>query len=408
MNVYNFRYRLALLGFSCVITIIEKSLDHICGHEQTQIRAIKNLFRNEEFLILTASSSSIQLPTTNNILRVLSSRREHRKNTSKALSHDVTALQNILTGSNYPKCTGVLIPTAETPELLICMELIARNKSLPIFALRILNQNIIEKLNKTQRTDLQICIEAGSIILVTETKSLEDFLLSQYSLRAHNNFLLPCSIDPDDAVLPHDERNRQHFKIGYLGGFRKEKGAYKLPNILADLKTQLNDSETKITLELVMQEAKHKTAIRRMIYQYKLVRSLNNSLFPDRAITIKMLDKELSPHAFIEAVSYVDILLIPYELKAYHARGSGIIIDGVLAEKPIVYTGGIGMDEFLGFGNAESAANISEFAPQLMKVIRNLGVYRAKATLARAAMRTKIQESATFLEQLNRSPRYFS
>ena len=48
-------------------------------------------------------------------------------------------------------------------------------------------------------------------------------------------------------------------------------------------------------------------------------------------------------------------------------RGSGIIAYGVTAFKPVVYTRGIRMSEFLSFGNAEAASDPEEFAQKILK-----------------------------------------
>lgn len=383
-----------------MITIIEKLLDQAGGHQKTQIKAIENLLTGEGLIILTARNSDVLLPTTYNIQRVLSSRKEQRKSGAKAFHHDVAVLKNIFLGPNYLMGMRVLIPTAEKHEFLVCMKLLAKNATRTGFVLRVLSHKIIEKLADTERADLHSYIEAGSITLVTETESLADLLQTKYGLRAHNKFLLPCSIDPSDSVPQRGAGSRSHFKIGYLGVGRKEKGLAKLPTILAGLKTLLNASDTDVSLEIVMQTVKHKTMLRRLIFNYKLGRSLRNASKPEQKISLTSLGEELPPEAFVAAIHSVDLLLIPYELKAYHARGSGIIIDGVLAEKPIVYTDGIGMNEFLGFGNAAAAADLAEFAPKIMTVVQNLEAYRAKTPLARKALRAQIQKSAEFLAGL--------
>jgi glycosyltransferase involved in cell wall biosynthesis len=386
------------MEFDLLIIVIEKDLDHASGHHQTQIKAIKGLFRNEKIEIFTAINSRINLPLTDDIHRVLTNKREQKYHSEKSVRHDVTVLQKILTDVKYLRCKGVLIPTAETHEILVCLKLIKVTKSLPKFILRVLTSEVIKKLTKAQRKELYLCIESGLIILVTETQSLERLLFSRYNLRAYNKFLLPCSIDPNDHMPLPSARNQTHFRIGYLGGFRREKGANKLLKILADLRSQLNDSGTNITMELVMQTPRHKTVLRRLIYNYKLRGILHNSLDPGPVISMNILDERLSDQAFVDAVYGVDILVIPYDLKAYQCRGSGMIIDGVLAKKPIIYTDGIGMEEFLRFGNAESATDIVEFAPKIMKVVQNLPTYLKNANLAHKAMSLQIKKSTKVFE----------
>ena len=95
---------------------------------------------------------------------------------------------------------------------------------------------------------------------------------------------------------------------------------------------------------------------------------------------------------------------MPYEVGSYRFKGSGIIVDGILAQKPIVYTQGIGMSEFLDFGNAEAAAQLSDFAPKIMKILLNLDVYRNNTALALDALCAQIQKTSNFLKAMQCSP----
>ena len=74
----------------------------------------------------------------------------------------------------------------------------------------------------------------------------------------------------------------------------------------------------------------------------RIVYTNGTAPYAERVVKARGLD------GLFDAVYGVDILLIPYDLKAYQCRGSGMIIDGVLAKKPIIYTDGIGMEELDG------------------------------------------------------------
>jgi hypothetical protein len=266
----------------------------------------------------------------------------------------------------------------------------------------------IDNLSDDERADLAKLINTGSIILLTETVSLAKLLKDKYNLPAINSFLLPCTINANKSIHSPKERvvvkAQNHLKIGYLGGFRREKGASKLPEILTGLKNLINRSDSKFSIEFIMQKAKYKSRFKLAIFNFKLMRSLRNKDKPDREIKLTILDEELSPAQFMNSVESVDLLLIPYDLEKYRARGSGIIIDGVLAEKPIVYTEGIGMDEFLNFGNAEAASQLSDFAPNIMKILLNLQPYRNNAKLAQTALCARIQETSNFLKAMQCRP----
>jgi glycosyltransferase involved in cell wall biosynthesis len=388
-----------------MITIIEKHLDKTYGHWLSQIKAVESLAKDENLIILTACNSNVLLPPAYNIKRVLSTRREQKKKKIKALQHDVSVLKNIIRQSNDSKNFRILVPTAEKHELLVCMDLLAQNSTKIVFTLRVLTYQCVNKLTKSERASLQGYVEAGLIKIVTETEALSELLRSKYRINAQNKLLLPCSVDPKDNAPHHEARIGSHFKIGYLGGGRKEQGLDKLPQIFANLKNLLNNFDKELSFELVMQTPKHKTRLRKVFHDYKMRRSLRNTVKSQKKINLTLLPEELSTEKFVATIHSVDFLLIPYNLKAYKARGSGIIIDGVLAAKPIVYTNGIGMEEFLIFGNAEAATDSADFALKIMAMVQNFDAYRAKTLLARDAILAQIRKSADTLAE-GRSPNY--
>ena len=63
--------------------------------------------------------------------------------------------------------------------------------------------------------------------------------------------------------------------------------------------------------------------------------------------------------------------------------GSDVIIDGVLAEKLIVYTDGIGISKFLEFRNVAVAAGLAKFMSKIRTMVQNLEAYGAEKPLAR-------------------------
>ena len=382
------------------LTIIEKHLGVLGGHHQTQLASIEALCSRHIINVITSHDTNIAQYENFEIEPILSSAREQRKRHKWAVEHDVDALEKLAKSKIKLANSPALFPTAEYYDFKMCLAFLARNPNTFKFYLRVLICETIDLLSGPERAKLLQYVKAGSITLLTETKSLVELLHTKHDLTAHNVFLLPCSISPNDSVQRYETDNRSYFKIGYLGGFRKEKGSDKLPAILSDLKALINSSDNITKLEFVMQKGKHRSGLKRLLYDFRLHKSIYNSKEPDREIKLITLGKELSPKAFVAAIKSVDILLIPYELEAYHARGSGIIIDGVLAGKPIIYSDGIGMSEFLGFGNAATAADIAEFAPKIMTMVQNFEAYRAKTPLAREAMRAQIQKSADFLASL--------
>jgi hypothetical protein len=386
-----------------MLVVVEKLLDQIDGHHQTQIKAIENLAGKPADMIIT-SKSNVVLQNISNVEKVLSTREDRKNQPYAAINNDVYALKKIFEERNGSGKLFVIIPTTDEHDFRVCLKLLKGNPNLATFSLRVLVYHKIDNLSDDERADLAKLVNTESIVLLTETVSLAKLLKDKYNLPAINSFLLPCTISANKSVNSPKKREavqaQNHLKIGYLGGFRREKGASKLPEILTGLKNLVNQSDSKFSIEFIMQKAKYKSRFKLAIFNFKLMRSLRNKVKPDREIKLTILDEELSPALFINSVESVDLLLIPYDVEKYRARGSGIIIDGVLAEKPIVYTEGIGMSEFLNFGNAEAATQLSDFAPNIIKILLNLKPYRNNAKLARNALCAQIQKTSNFLKAM--------
>ena len=386
-----------------MLVVVEKLLDQIDGHHQTQIKAIENLAGKPADMIIT-SKSNVVLQNISNVEKVLSTREDRKNQPYAAINNDVYALKKIFEERNGSGKLFVIIPTTDEHDFRVCLKLLKGNPNLATFSLRVLVYHKIDNLSDDERADLAKLVNTESIVLLTETVSLAKLLKDKYNLPAINSFLLPCTISANKSVNSPKKREavqaQNHLKIGYLGGFRREKGASKLPKILTGLKNLVNQSDSKFSIEFIMQKAKYKSRFKLAIFNFKLMRSLRNTVKPDREIKLTILDEELSPDLFINSIESVDLLLIPYDEEKYRARGSGIIIDGVLAEKPIVYTEGIGMSEFLNFGNAEAATQLSDFAPNIIKILLNLKPYRNNAKLARNALCAQIQKTSNFLKAM--------
>ena len=390
-----------------MLVVVEKLLDQIDGHHQTQIKAIENLAGKPADMIITSKSNMV-LQNISNVEKVLSTREDRKNKPWAAINNDVCALKKIFEERNSSCKIFIIIPTADEHDIRMCIKLIKGNANMATFSLRVLDSPKIDNLSDDERADLAKFINNKLLVLLTEITVLAKTLNDKYGLSVINSFLLPCMISINKSVsYPKDRvgiKAKNHFKIGYLGGFRREKGASKLPEILEGLKNLINQSDSKLSIEFIMQKAKYKSRFKLAIYNFKLMRSIRNKVKPNQEIKLTVLSEKLSQNLFINSVESVDLLLVPYEEESYRFKGSGIVVDGILAQKPIVYTQGIGMSEFLNFGNAEAAAQLSDFAPKIMKILLNLDVYRNNTALARDALCAQIQKTSNFLRAMQCSP----
>ena len=122
---------------------------------------------------------------------------------------------------------------------------------------------------------------------------------------------------------------------------------------------------------------------------------------PGKRLLLSFRKTNLSQEDFLATLMSVDLLLVPYRLNDYRHRGSGIILDGVAARKPIVYTKGMGMSEFLTHGNAEAALeDPKDYADKVMRILSDIEAYKIAADQAAVELDRRIEQTASLLRSI--------
>lgn len=380
------------------------------GHESTQIAALRALVGERELLVVTeqgyVAPDLVEAPTS--VRTVLSDWHYQVSRPDQAIEQDVTALHALLTS---PEITtrprpGVVIPTAGAHDIRVCLLLLERAPKIARFCLRILSEDILEPLNETELSALRQHIASGSVRLTTETASLSRRLAAHHGLTATDDFVLPCTVLPDDPLAPETAETfdmpdgARRIRVGYLGGLRREKGFWRIPGIIGQLSALLRRSAPDIQVEvLIAQHNRKRRRIGHLWFDFCLWRSSRGWQGNRRGVTVTRTPAIQTPSEFKALLASTDLLLLPYDLARYRFRGSGVILDGVLAQKPFVYTDGIGMDDLLSFGNAEPAVSAQEFATSILKIIRQAQDYQSSAAAARKAVMERFRHTAQMLQR---------
>lgn len=381
------------------------------GHESTQIAALRALVGEHELLVVTeqgyVAPDLVEAPTS--VRTVLSDWHYQVSRPDQAIEQDVTALHALLTS---PEITtgprpGVVIPTAAAHDIRVCLLLLERAPKIARFCLRILCEDILEPLNETELSALRQHIASGSVWLTTETASLSRRLAAHHGLTATDDFVLPCTVLPDDPLPPETAETfnmpagARRIRVGYLGGLRREKGFWLIPRIIGQLSALLRRSAPDIQVEvLIAQHNRKRRRIGRLWFDFCLWRSSRGWQGNRRGVTVTRTPAIQTSAEFKALLASTDLLLLPYNLARYRFRGSGVILDGVLAQKPFVYTDGIGMDDLLSFGNAEPAVSAQEFAASILKIVRQAEGYQSSAAAARKAVIERFGHTAQMLQRL--------
>ena len=215
-------------------------------------------------------------------------------------------------------------------------------------------------------------------------------LRDHHQVPVRGAFNLPCTILPGSvAAGTQIPAMGKEVRIGILGRQRAEKGSYRIPTILHHLRRLVARDSGGKRICLVCQAVRSKW-FRRLLLEARTRFSARG----DAAVRIQFLDSGMSGPAFRQLLLDMDILLLPYDTGRYRYSGSGLIMDGVAAQIPIVHTRGMAMQELLVHGNAEAAGSDREFAEKLLTVAKHLHGYRQGARDACSHLEVLLEASA--------------
>jgi hypothetical protein len=160
----------------------------------------------------------------------------------------------------------------------------------------------------------------------------------------------------------------------------------------------LHRKRPETNVQFIMQGHRHrKKFLNNWNYDFQMLKTLLPTMHLAKLVKVEKVDGYMSQEQFLEIMQSVDLLIVPYDAKRYQYRGSGVVVDGVLALKPIVYSEGMGAKEFLNFGNAESAQNAKSFARKTVQIIDNIADYKAATVRARDHLMKRIDEASQAL-----------
>jgi hypothetical protein len=137
--------------------------------------------------------------------------------------------------------------------------------------------------------------------------------------------ILPMPIQYPDASPAQDGLGYGRVRFGFLGDGRKEKGLHHLVNAILMQETK-NIPNADFFIHISNQNG----------------RSAQDFLKNVENCTV--LCKEFTSKEYWDAAENCDVIILPYDPKYYHIRGSGILFEAMGLEKPIIVTEGSCLD----------------------------------------------------------------
>lgn len=395
------------------ILLVQPQLSSLDGHEHTQISALDMMLPDDRIIVLTRFDFALADQMTGvEIYRVFpllaksgagdrQNKKPHASNKESGSSKPsvperylsyVEALSAAVRRFEAGPTDLLIVPSAGPDEIAVLVAFYEQleDAQAPGAILRLLSEDVVSGFPESFMERLHACCRAGRLSLHTETPELHQRLEEHYGLAIAGQFNLPCTIFADEvdyANPPH--RSDDEIKVGVLGRQRAEKGSYRIAGILKHLRQLVLQGNGKQKIRIVYQAVRSKRMRRLMIELADRLSAGRNA-----NVTIQYLESGMSKESFRQLLQDVDILLLPYDTKRYRYSGSGIIMDGVFALKPIVHSRGMAMQELLSHGNAESATSDREFAEKILKIASNYDLYKQSTGAAAAYAGQLLDKSA--------------
>jgi glycosyltransferase involved in cell wall biosynthesis len=144
--------------------------------------------------------------------------------------------------------------------------------------------------------------------------------------------ILPYRVRPPRTVAAHDE-----FVVAVLGAGRADKAFDMLPEIVAA--TRVLDPSVQFRIQ--------RPGARARLDRYV------SQLEQEKAVA--MLPAALDDDAYEAELARAHIVLLAYDPQRYARRGSGVLVDALVAGRPVVCVAGTALAGALGHGNGLAA-----------------------------------------------------
>lgn len=231
------------------------------------------------------------------------------------------------------------------------------------------------------------------IRICAETMEVAEALEARFGFPQVERWLVPLSTGADPKAKSDLAIG---FVIGMLGGKREEQGAAILPDIIRAMPSAFAGRPgptCRILFQLpsdILANGWRLTRAKRMVEDISEAAARSG-------IEVEYLPAEMNNAAFARALERSHVLVLPYDIKAYGRRGSGLVIDAALSGTPVVAPQGFAMREWLDMAGSPRASNAAGYAAAAAEVASDYERYRQGAVLAGTAMQREMAAQMAFI-----------
>lgn len=196
---------------------------------------------------------------------------------------------------------------------------------------------------------------------------LELFAETPPLAQAHGSLLgVPCGWLPHLTDCPAPPRCLQRDSVptlGWLGEARLTKGFHLLPDLIDALLARSAGPAARFLVQVSTRKAVPEVdaAAERLI---ELQRCL-----PDH---VEVVSGALGEAGYGACLQRCDALLLPYDPTVYARRGSGLLVDGLVAGKPMLVSAGTWMASMTAYGNGMTWSRVQDLPARLSEFVAAL------------------------------------
>ena len=391
-------------GVERKILILDPDCKEMSGHHyQTNKSLISNLGNAQVYLAVRSPAyetlefgSGVKIcrwPSVSKFSnRLRKIRGKSRLNSAAQLALDSKFISRIIKKVGLSRDDVVIVHSADKLILSLPDAFRSIDKSMgPSFFIRFLDVNSI-KQDKTEfhRKLVKEQKVRGNVAIFSETQETAQSLELEYGYAPVRQWIVPLAMR-EVAESDAKQDPKDVFVVGFLGGKRPDQQPGSIPEIVQSLlgsKDNWPVSKFKLLIQAVT------PATRQPEFYESAMKTLNSILASesDGRVIVEMLPPDLSEVEFRHAVAMTHLLVLPYDMKQYGNRGSGLVIEGALSGTPVAVPAGFAMRHWSEMAGSPSCAGSHEFAQAILNVAADYETFCQGASRAGVHMRSLIEK----------------
>ncbi len=238
----------------------------------------------------------------------------------------------------------------------------------------------------------------SNVLVFSETDETAKSMIDQYGYSLVRPWIMPLASQATSKMAnPEDPDNE--FVVGFLGGKRAE----QQPGYIPELARLLISSRDRWPVEKISFLVQAVSPGIKQTEEYDAAMKALNMVLGEEAgdhFSVEMLPSIMDETEFDLAVARSHLLVLPYDVRKYGNRGSGLVIDAALSGTPIAVPKGFAMRRWTELAGAPVCNDVNEYVGAIMEVAGNYQSYLKCAAHGGDQLRSFIDQQIVDIRSL--------